>query len=236
MQSRQKITQIFASWLVLLLLSFSLSGCGAEQSGPEKLAATMEQGLAKLQTIEGRLAISTGPVTLQQKLWVQQPNFLRTETAEGPTAYKGTIVVLNNKDGWFYNPALRMVTLVDRSNYDPKIAAEAGAGSLLERMPTHLLALLQTNPPVHEIGRETVAGRDTQHVEIVIAGQNKDFPTGLLQLWLDEEYGYPLALTLSSGLKIRFTTIAFNRTIDPLTFVFVPPPGALVQRVNPPTQ
>jgi len=81
-----------------------------------------------------------------------------------------------------------------------------------------------------------VAGRDAQHVEIVIAGQNKDFPTGLLQLWLDEEYGYPLALTLSSGLKIRFTTIAFNRTIDPLTFVFVPPPGALVQRVNPPTQ
>ena len=44
----------------------------------------MEQGLAKLQTVEGRLDISTGPVTLQQKLWVQQPNFLRTETEAGP--------------------------------------------------------------------------------------------------------------------------------------------------------
>ena len=236
MQSRQKIIRVFASWLVLLLLSLSLSGCGDERTGPEKLAATMEQGLAKLQTVEGRLDISTGPVTLQQKLWVQRPTFLRTETAEGPAAYKGTIVVLNNKDGWFYNPALRMVTLVDRSNYDPKLAAEAGAGSMLERMPTNLLTLLRTNPAVHEIGSETVAGRDTQHVEIVIAGQNKDFPSGLLQLWLDQEYGYPLALTLSSGLKIRFTTIEFNRTIDPLTFVFVPPPGALVQRVNPPTQ
>ena len=69
----------------------------------------------------------------------------------------------------------------------------------------------------------------------MIAGQNQDFPGGLLQLWLDPEYGYPLALTLSSGLKIRFTLIEFNKTIDPLTFVFVPPPGALVQKVNPPT-
>jgi outer membrane lipoprotein-sorting protein len=212
-----------------------ISACGDKRPLAEQLASNTEEGLAKVQTVQGRMDISTGPVTLQQKLWVQRPNFLRTETEEGPAQFKRTIVVLNDKDGWFYNPALRLVTVTDRSKYDPTLAAEAGTGSMLERMPTEILALLRTNPSIHEVGGEEIADRDTIHIEIVINGQTKAFPNGPLQLWLDKEFGYPLAVMTSSGLKIRFTMVEFNRTIDPLTFIFVPPPGALVQRVNPQT-
>ncbi|MFN8494122.1 MAG: hypothetical protein U0350_41370 [Caldilineaceae bacterium] len=223
-------------FLFVLLMSLGLNGCSDDRPLPERLATEVEKGLANVQTVEGRLNITTGPVTLQQKFWVQRPNLLRTETADGPASYKGTIVVLNAKEGWLYNPALRMVTLVDRSKYDPTLAQAAGAGSLLERIPTNMLALLRSNPAVNEIGGEEIAGRDTRHIEIIVTGQNKDFPAGPLQLWLDKEFGYPLALTLSNGLKLRFTMINFNQTIDPLTFTFVPPPGVLVQKVNPQVQ
>ncbi len=221
--------------LLLTLFVVLATGCGDKRPLAEQLASNTEEGLAKVQTVQGRMDISTGPVTLQQKFWVQRPNFLRTETEEGPVQFKRTIVVLNDKDGWFYNPALRLVTVTDRSKYDPTLAAEAGTGSMLERMPTEILALLRTNPGVHEVGGEEIAGRDATHIEIIVNGQTKAFPDGLLQLWLDKEYGYPLAITTSSGLKIRFTMVEFNRSIDPLTFIFVPPPGALVQRVNPQT-
>lgn len=223
-------------FLAVLAFSLLLTSCGDDRPLPERLAADVEKGLANVQTVEGRLNISTGPVTLQQKFWVQRPNLLRTETEDGPSSYKGTIVVLNAKEGWLYNPALRMVTLVDRSKYDPTLAAEAGTGSMLERIPTNILALLRAKPAVNEIGGEEIAGRDTRHLEIVISVQNKDFPAGPLQLWLDKEYGYPIALTMSNGLQIRFTLINFNKTIDPLTFTFVPPPGVLVQKVNPQIQ
>lgn len=220
-------------WLLIVILGSSLAGCSDDRPVAERLTDNMEAALADLQTVAGRLEISSGPVTLQQELWVQRPGFLRTETEEGPAAYAGTIVVLNDQEGWFYNPALNMVTVTDRSNYDPTVAAEAGAGSMLERMPTDILTLLRAAPAINEIGVEQVAGRATNHLEIVIAGQTQAFPTGLLQLWLDQQYGYPLKVINSNGLEIRFTTVKFNTEIDPLTFVFVPPPGALVRRVEP---
>lgn len=220
-------------WFLIVILSSSVAGCSDDRPVAERLAGDMEAALADLQTVAGRLEIGSGPVTLHQELWVQRPGFLRTETEEGPAAYAGTIVVLNDQEGWFYNPALNMVTVTDRSNYDPTVAAEAGAGSMLERMPTDILALLRASPAINEVGAEQVAGRATDHLEIVIAGQTQAFPAGLLQLWLDQQYGYPLKVINSNGLEIRFTTVKFNTEIDPLTFVFVPPPGALVRRVEP---
>src|SRR4051812_23144681 len=103
--------------LLLTLFAWLVAACGDERPLAEQLAGNTEEGLAKVQTVEGRMDISTGPVTLQQKLWVQRPIFLRTETEEGPVQFKRTIVVLNDKDGWFYNPALRLVTVTDRSKY-----------------------------------------------------------------------------------------------------------------------
>jgi outer membrane lipoprotein-sorting protein len=196
------------------------------------VAAQVASSLAKLQTVEGRLEITTGGVVLQQELWVERPNALRTETEEGPAEFKGTIVVLNAKEGWLYNPAVNLVTLVDRTQVTTQLANSSGAGSMLERLPTDIQALLEAKPDIHQVGSEVIAGRTVNHWEIVNNGQSSAFPTGLVKVWLDDTYFYPLAVTLSSGLSIRFTSVDFNQSIDPLTFTFVPPPGVRVQKVE----
>jgi outer membrane lipoprotein-sorting protein len=210
-----------------------LAACGDDRSPAQKLAAQVETGLAKLRTVQGRLEIGTGGVVLEQELWVQRPKFLRTETEAGPAEFKGTIVVLNEQESWFYNPAVNLVTLADRSQLAPDLPAEAGAGSMLERLPGDLLTLLQAEPQINTVGNEVLAGRNTAHIEIINNGQTAAFPAGLLQVWLDDTYYYPLGVQLSSGLTLRFRTVEFNAAIDPLTFTFVPPPGVPVQKVGP---
>lgn len=219
-------------FFVLLCMALGLNACGDARSPAEQVAAQIESGLAKLQTIQGRLEITTGQVVLQQELWVERPNHLRTETEEGPAEFKGTIVVLNAKESWLYNPAVNLVTLVDRTQASPKLPDTAGAGSMLERLPTDIQALLQAKPDINQVGSEVIAGRTTNHLEIVNNGQSTAFPAGLIKVWLDDTYYYPLAVTLSSGLSIRFTSVDFNQSIDPLTFTFVPPPGVRVQKVE----
>lgn len=218
--------------VVFFCLLLLFSACGDDRSPAEQMAAQIESGLAKLQTVEGRVEITTGQVVLQQELWVQRPDALRTETEDGPAEFKGTIVVLNAKEGWLYNPAVNLVTLVDRSQVDTKLGDTTGAGSMLERLPTDIQALLQKKLDIAQIGSEEIAGRTVHHVEVVNNGQSSAFPAGLIKIWLDDTYYYPLALTLSSGLSIRFTSVEFNQNIDPLTFTFVPPPGVRVQKVE----
>ncbi len=227
-----------APWFCIsfLVLTALLGGCGSRKNLNQKLSTQIENNLAKIQTVEGRLNISLNSVVLQQKFWLQPPDLLRTETEAGPRAFQGTIVVLNAKEGWVYSPSLNMATLVDRSEYTPDLAGDAGAGSMLERMPTAVLDAIRSGDPVHLAGDETVAGRDAIRVEIVVPSDNSAFPAGPLQVWLDDTYSYPLALQDSSGRRLSFTSIQFNATIDPATFVFFPPPGAGVQRVNPKQQ
>lgn len=217
---------------LLCLALLLLAACGDDRTPVQKLAGQMAEGLPKLQTVQGELEIGTGGVILQQELWVQRPKFLRTETEIGPAEFKGTIVVLNEQESWLYNPAVNLVTLGNRSQLTAELSAGAGAGSMLERLPDDLLALLQTNPQINLIGNEPVAGRTTVHVEIINDGQTEAFPAGLLQVWLDDTYYYPLQVQMSSGLTLRFTSVTFNAAIDPLTFTFVPPPGVRVQKVE----
>lgn len=231
---RHKVSLFFLCILASLWLLFFLSGCREEAETLAALADKMQQALTQVQTVEGRLKLQVEAVELEQELWVQRPHFLRTETESGPKTLQGTIVVLNEQEGWLYNPTLNLVTLMDRSALSAEqLAHETGAGSLLERLPDAVVALLQSQPPFNNLGAEVVANRQTRHLEIVITQSNDTFPAGPLQLWLDEEFGYPLAVQMSSGLQIRFSMVRFNRTIDPKTFLFVPPPGAVVQKVQP---
>lgn len=217
-------------WQALLALGLLLlAACGGRQD----LAGQVEQQLGRLQTLQGRLQISLQSATLEQEIWVQPPEFLRTETEAGPPAFQGTIVVLNDREGWVYTPALDMATVVDRTQYRPDLLGEAGAGSMLERLPYQVLAVLQRGYALRELADETIAGRRTRHLEVVIPDDDGAFPPGPLELWLDREFGYPLALRDSSGRQIQFTLAIFNQEIDPLVFDFVPPPGATVHRVQP---
>jgi outer membrane lipoprotein-sorting protein len=230
----QPISLLFAGLLVLLLAAvvwyFALRPQGTPQT---RLIDELERELARVNTVQGRLTISLQNVNLEQELWVQRPQRLRTETSAGPSAFAGTIVVLNQEEGWVYSPALNMATVVDRSAYSAEAAGEPGAGSLLERMPDSILAALAGGSPIQRGAPETIAGRQATPLDLTIPPGDASFPAGVLRVWLDDEFSYPLAWQDSSNRALRFSSIAFNQEIDPVTFVFYPPPGAGVQRVEP---
>ncbi len=105
-----------------------------------------------------------------------------------------------------------------------KITAEEGS---------KLLAALRGGSPYAQGSSETIAGRQTTLLELTIGPGDPSFPPGPLRVWLDDEFSYPLAWQDSSNRNLRFSSIAFNAEIDPVTFAFFPPPGAAVQRIKP---
>lgn len=230
---RTKPTIYLLGVLLTLLLAAAVWGFSARGAPHERLIDELTRELSRVETVQGRLTISLSNATLEQELWVQRPLMLRTETSAGPGAFQGTIVVLNDVEGWVYSPALRMATVVDRSRYSAETAGEPGAGSLLERMPDSILAALRGGSPIQRGHPEVIAGRQATLLELTIPPGDTSFPAGPLRVWLDDEFSYPLAWQDSSGRSLRFSSLVFNREIDPVTFRFFPPPGASVQRIEP---
>jgi outer membrane lipoprotein-sorting protein len=217
---------------ILVIGGAAMLLAGPRRTEQERVVAELQAELDRLHTVQGRLHITLQEAALEQELWVQRPNRLRTETAEGPSGFKGAIVVLNDQEGWVYSPALEMATVVDRAAYRGHLAGETGAGSLLERMPEAIVAALGDANSWHLSDGEDVAGRATTLLELDIGSGNLAFPQGMLQVWLDNQFSYPLAWRDSSGRALRFDSVLFNEAIDPATFTFFPPPGASVQRVE----
>jgi outer membrane lipoprotein-sorting protein len=226
-------------WIIALLAAFVLA-CGVliywialpKGTPQEQLTGEIERELARLRTVQGRLTIALEDVSLEQELWVERPANLRTETSSGPSGFQGAIVVLNDQEGWVYSPALEMATVVNRADYQPDVAGESGAGSLLERMPDSILNALRSGSTVHLGDREAVAGRSATLLELTIPPDDPSFPEGPLQVWLDDQFSYPLAWRDSSGRSLRFSMVRFNQDVDPVTFTFLPPPGVSVHRVE----
>jgi outer membrane lipoprotein-sorting protein len=224
---------IAAGLLLLLSVAVAIWLISNRGTPQERLVAEIQRELARAETVQGRVTITLQAVTLEQELWVQRPGFLRTETEAGPGAFAGTIVVLNDKEGWVYTPAINIATVVDRASYRDDLTGEAGAGSIIERLPDRILAALQAGTQLHVGNRTSIAGRAATLHELIIPDNDPSLPAGTLQVWLDDQYSYPLAWRDSSGRELRFTNVIFNQEIDPLTFVFYPPPGASVRRVEP---
>lgn len=231
-QPSRSLTALLAVISVLVVAGAAFWWVGRAEA-PNRHVADVARKLEGLQSVQGRLTITLQGATLEQKLWVVRPYLLRTETELGPSGFAGTIVVLSDEEGWVYSRALNMATVVARSADDSLLAGETGTGSLLERMPTAILSALQ-NGAVYHIGEQSrLLGRDVTKYEIVVPDDDASFPPGVLQVWLDNQYAYPLAWRDSLGRELRFSLIEFNREIDPVTFVFFPPPGAAVQRISP---
>ena len=96
-----------------------------------------------------------------------------------------------------------------------------------------MLAALRAGD-IQIIGEEPVAGRNALRVQMLLPPtQNPLAQVGeQLTVWLDRSTYYPLAIEGDTGFRMRFEFIKFNETIDPLTFVFFPPPGATVRRIG----
>jgi outer membrane lipoprotein-sorting protein len=230
---RRDLLWIAAGLLLLIGVALTIWLTTNQGTPQERLVAEIRRELERVKTVQGRVNISLQGVTLEQELWVQRPGFLRTETEAGPSAFDGTIVVLNDKEGWVYSPALDMATVVDRAAYKDELAGEAGAGSILERMPDRVLNALQDETQINVGERTQVAGRAATLLEVVVPDNDPSLPAGILQVWLDDQYSYPLAWRDSSGRELRFNSVTFNAEIDPVTFLFFPPPGASVRRIEP---
>lgn len=228
--AHETVARKWSAW-ILIIVALLLAGCGSGTPKSDEIASKMESNLAKVKTLKGRLRLTMGTVSLLQEVWVQPPKFLRAETEEGPPGFQGTILVLNEKEGWLYSPDLDIATVVDRSDYTPEMGGGAGS-SFLETMPQEVLTVLKSAKGINVIGKEEVADRKAYHVEVVSDQETNIFKPGTLNIWLDTRFYYPLAVKTSTGLEIRFELIKFNEEIDPLTFVFFPPPGAAVRRVT----
>ncbi len=95
--------------LFTLLTLLTIGGCAPARDPHAALLRQLDDGLARVETVQGLLDITQGPVTLNQEFWLQRPSFLRTETESGPGAFQGVIVALNHREGWVYSPALNLV-------------------------------------------------------------------------------------------------------------------------------
>ena len=215
---------------LLLLMALVLVGCSSTPNAA-KIAKEMARRLPQVRTVMGRVEIQVGQDLLKDELWVQRPTFLRAETADGPKEYKDMIVVLNETEAWYYVPALDVTMTADRKTFQPEVGTLTGS-NLLEAMPDAVLAALGKADAFDYVGREKMAGRDVHHMEMNLTEAVGILPAGVLALWLDQETYYPLRVKTPSGLEITFTDVRFNQEIDPKTFIFVPPPGMEVRRIE----
>ncbi|MFZ1754641.1 MAG: hypothetical protein WBO46_05510 [Caldilineaceae bacterium] len=194
---------------------------------PGRMAAALEG----MKTVQGRVDVTQGTVTLEQEFWSQPPTFMRAEVDKGPQGFQGTIVVLDEKEAWVYVPALGLVTVADRENSPTTQAGQIGT-SYLETLAADVETALRTSKDVQVIGQEQAAGRPAWRVQLFVNPTDTPFGAGQLTVWLDKRFYYPLAVEGDNGFRLRFEFARFNQEIDPATWVFVPPPGATVRRVG----
>jgi len=198
---------------------------------PAQLPDRMAGALAGVKTVQGRVDVTQGTVTLEQEFWSQPPTFMRAEVDKGPQGFQGTIVVLNETDAWVYVPSLGLVTVADRGNGPTSAAGQVGT-SYLESLAADVEAALRTSTDVQIIGEEQASGRPALRVQLFVNPTDTPFGAGQLTVWLDKRFYYPLAVEGDNGFRLRFQFARFNQEIDPATWVFVPPPGATVRRVG----
>ena len=214
--------------VALAILFFTTRAPDADRL-PDEVAAR----LAKLETVKGRLLLGKDDQTLEYELWVQRPRHLRAEAElKGLDRKAVFIMMFNAEEAWMYDPLLNIATVTDRTKEPPADGARFGT-SLLETMPEDVLAALRAGD-IQIIGEEPVAGRNALRVQMLLPPtQNPLAQVGeQLTVWLDRSTYYPLAIEGDTGFRMRFEFIKFNETIDPLTFVFFPPPGATVRRIG----
>ena len=73
--------------LFTLLTLLTIGGCAPARDPHAALLRQLDDGLARVETVQGLLDITQGPVTLVE-FWLQRLSFLRTETESGPALFR----------------------------------------------------------------------------------------------------------------------------------------------------
>ena len=212
---------------VTLGIGFFMTRGPDASSLPDEVAAA----LAELKTVQGRLVLGKGDQVLEYELWVERPRHLRAEAElQGLDRKAVFILMFNENEAWTYDPVLQVATVTDRTKAPPTEGLRVGT-SLLETMSDDVLAALHSGD-VQIIGDEPIAGRDALRVQVLLPLAQEPFDSRQLTVWLDKTTYYPLAIEGDTGFRMRFDFVKFNQDIDPLPFVFLPPPGAHVRPIG----
>ncbi len=195
---------------------------------PAALPDRVDRGLARLETVQGRLTLSLNQVTLEQEMWLRLPDHLRAEIEEGPSPMKGSILVVNDQEAWMYIPELGTAMLASRVE---NMERDVG-GSILLTLQDQVRRALDAATAIQVEGWETVAGRRALKVTLSVDPQATALGAGRITVWLDSQYFYPLALETDTSLTMRFHTVRFNEPLEDAYFQFVPPASVQVIRLR----
>lgn len=193
------------------------------------------------------------PVALTQEIWYSAPNRIRFEgvTRDAKNMTRALINVSDGVDGWTWEPADPMHVTVysagtDEKGWDPSAvfggptndltqffdqAGKSGCRSVLLRGET-----IVAHRPVYriDIGEDTcVPTPDAAHPS-TSADQMFGNYDGRQTVWIDRETFFPLKYEQypadgTQGLSYTFTNVEYNITIPDSTFVYAPPPGAVIK-------
>lgn len=228
---RNQLIGIVAGLILLVGVVLGIAFFTTQGPTAETLPQQMAEGLADLKTVQGRLTLGQGEQALEYELWVERPRRLRAEAElEGLERKAVFILMFNETEAWAYDPVLDVATVADRTKPLSADGLQTGT-SVLETMPEDVLAALRAGD-VQILGDEQMAAREALRVQVLLPAEQNPFDGGRLDVWLDKSTYYPLAIESDAGFRMRFDFIQFNAAIDPLTFVFFPPPGATVRRIG----
>ncbi|WP_049921791.1 outer membrane lipoprotein-sorting protein [Halopiger djelfimassiliensis] len=222
--------------LAVLLVT---AGCTAgpintDNLDAETIVENVETRHDEIDDVHGvqRTTIETGDevTTTTTEIWEQPPNKYRQEirSTSQEVSSAGDVTVTNGTEMWSYSADEDLVRTFE-------FESEASPGMVGFDDEAQLERFLETFD-VEYGGTETVADRDAHVIRLTPSGEGDEELAEMydeLELWIDEEYWYPLQqraeLTVgdeSRTVTTTFEEIEFNGGVDDGRFAFDPPEDA----------
>ncbi|MFZ5596247.1 MAG: LolA family protein [Bacillota bacterium] len=181
---------VFSLMAVLVLMSFSLTGCGGTQT--ESQSATSQAGssqggdlaglLAKAKNVDGLTydyTLTTKDGAISGKIWMQGKNFKSESEAMG----QKVITLLKEDAVYMYNPGRNTVTKMSAGK-ENKTETPIDYSNDISAQPDKFKVL----------GSEVVGGMSCK----VVSTQSPDGKESM-KMWLSEEYGIPVKVEMVQG-------------------------------------
>lgn len=215
-----------------LVALVTLAGCSAaltSADNADEIAQQVQDRHDRIDDVHGVQSTTIdGPgqtASTTVEYWQRPPDQTRQEVIASSGANStGDVVVNDGNTSWYYDSDANEVT---RMTVEVNVTASSLDASVVERMLDEY--------DVELAGTETVAGRETQILELTPANDTAGMAYEEATVWVDTEYWYPIKyeadLTVGGNTTTITTTheeIAFNEGVADDRFTFEPPEGAEV--------